>query len=106
MVKVRIEYKGQVREFEKDAVIAFFPDKESTHAVVTGETSIDRAAGALSAGIPRILEQASESRMEYVSTMIDAWNKIDKKIKEELRAGKIHPLVDVLVKAMGKELEK
>lgn len=36
MVKVRIEYKGQVREFEKDAVIAFFSDKESAHVVVTG----------------------------------------------------------------------
>lgn len=98
MVKVRIEYKGQVYEFEKDAVIAFFPDKESTHAVVTGETSIDRAAGALSAGIPRILEVASESRMEYVSTMINVRNKIDKKIKKELKAGGIHPLVDALVK--------
>ncbi len=106
MVKVRIEYKGQVYEFEKDAVIAFFPDKESTHAVVTGETSIDRAAGALSAGIPRILEVASESRMEYVSTMIDVHNKIGEKIKEELKAGGVHPLADALVEAMEEELEK
>ena len=28
MVKVRIEYKGQVKEFEKDAVIALFPGEE------------------------------------------------------------------------------
>lgn len=36
MVKVRIEHKGQVREFEKDAVIAFFPDKESARMIFTG----------------------------------------------------------------------
>ena len=36
MVKVRIEYKGQVREFEEDAVIAFFPDKESARMIYTG----------------------------------------------------------------------
>ena len=36
MVKVRIEYKGQVREFEKDAVIAFFSDKERAQAVFAG----------------------------------------------------------------------
>ncbi len=29
MVKVRIEHKGQVREFEKDAVIAFFLTKKA-----------------------------------------------------------------------------
>ena len=27
MVKVRIEYDGNVREFEEDAVIALFPGK-------------------------------------------------------------------------------
>lgn len=98
MVKVRIEYKGQVREFEKDAVIAFFPDKESARMIFTGETSIKRVTGTLSAGIPRILELASEIRTEYVSTMIDVRNKIEEKIKEELKAGGINPLVDALVK--------
>lgn len=29
MVKVRIEYNGQVKEFEKDAVIAFFLTKKA-----------------------------------------------------------------------------
>lgn len=106
MVKVRIEYKGQVKEFEKDAVIALFPSEESKHMVFVGRASTERAAETLSAGIPCILEQVSDSRMEYVSTMIDVHNKIEEKIKEELKAGGIHPLVDVLVKAMGEELEK
>lgn len=71
-----------------------------------GETSADEMAKVLSASILHILEQASESRMEYAGIMIDVWNKIDKKIKEELKAGEIHPLVDALTKAMGEELEK
>ncbi len=29
MVKVRIEHKGQVREFEEDAVIALFPENNT-----------------------------------------------------------------------------
>lgn len=106
MVKVRIEYKGQVKEFEKDAVIALFPSEESKHMVFAGRASTERAAETLSAGIPYILEQASGSRMEYVNAMIKVHDEIDKKIKEELKAGGIHPLVDALVKAMGEELEK
>lgn len=98
MVKVRIEYDGQVDEIEGNAVAAFIPDDGGTHLVLIGKTSADEMAKVLSAGIPRILEQASDSRMEYVSTMIDAWNKINEKIKEELKAGKIHPLVDALAK--------
>lgn len=106
MVKVRIEHKGQVREFEKDAVIAFFPDKESARMIFTGETSIKRVTGTLSAGIPRILALASESRTEYIDAMVEVYKRFEEKIKEELKAGGIHPLVDVLVKAMGEELEK
>lgn len=98
MVKVRIEYKGQVREFEKDAVIAFFPDKERAQAVFAGEGSTERAVRTLSVGIPSFLERASGSRMEYVNAMIKVHDEIDKKIKEELKAGGIHPLVDALVK--------
>ncbi len=98
MVKVRIEYKGQVKEFEKDAVIALFPSEESKHMVFVGRASTERAAETLSAGIPCILEQVSDSRMEYVSTMIDVHNKIGEKIKEELKAGGIHPLVNTLLK--------
>ena len=100
MVKVRIEYKGQVKEFEKDAVIALFPGEESAHMVFVGRSSTERATETLSAGIPCILEQVS------VNAMIKVHDEIDKKIKEELKAGGIHPLVDVLVKAMGEELEK
>lgn len=106
MIKVRIEYKGQVREFEENAVIAFFPDKESTRMIFTGETSIKRVTGTLSAGVPRTLERASGSRMEYVNAMIKVHDEIDKKIKEELKAGGIHPLVDALVKTIEEELEK
>lgn len=106
MVKVRIEYEGRVDEIEGNAVAAFIPDDGGTHVALIGETSADEMAKALSAGIPRILEQVSDSRMEYVSTMIDVHNKIGEKIKEELKAGGIHPLVDVLVKAKGEELEK
>lgn len=98
MVKVRIEYDGQVREFEEDAVIAFFPDKESAHMVIAGEMNIGRVEGVLSAVIPIILEKVSDDRMEYVSAMIKVHDEIDKKIKKELKAGGIHPLVDALVK--------
>lgn len=52
----------------------------------------------LLAGAPYILEQASGSRMEYVNAMIKVHDEIDKKIKEELKAGGIHPLVDALAK--------
>ena len=84
MVKVRIEYKGQVREFEKDAVIAFFPDKESARMIFTGETSTERVVGTLSAGIPRILELASESWMKYFSAMTCVREILNEKIQEEL----------------------
>ena len=108
MVKVRIEYDGQVDEIEGNAVAAFIPfsDDGEVYWVLAGETSTDEMAKVLSAGVPRILEQVSDSRMEYVDAMIDVLNKIDKKIKEELRAGKIHPLVDVLAKAIEEELKK
>lgn len=106
MVKVRIEYKGQVREFEGNAVAAFIPDDGGTHRVLIGETSADEMAKVLSVGIPHILEQASESRMEYVSTMIDAWNKIEDKIQEELRTRGANVLIDALAKAIEEELEK
>lgn len=106
MVKVRIEHKGQVREFEEDAVIALFPDKESARMIFTGETSIKRVTGTLSAGIPRILELASESRTEYIDAMVEVYKRFEEKIKEELRAGGVHPLVDALTKAMGEELER
>ncbi len=98
MVKVRIEYKGQVREFEENAVIAFFLDEESAHMIFAGETSLKRVKGTLSAGIPRILERASDNRVEYIGTMIEVRDEIEEKIKEELRAGGVHPLVDALVK--------
>ena len=106
MVKVRIEYNGKVKEFEKDAVIAFFPDEESTHTVFAGKTSAERVVGTLSAGIPCILERVSDSRFDYVSAMIKVHDEIDKKIKKELKAGGINPLVDALVKTMGEKLEK
>ena len=106
MVKVRIEYKGQVREFEKDAVIAFFPDKERAQAVFAGEGSTERVVRTLSADIPRILERVSDNRVEYIGTMIEVRDEIEEKIKEEQRAGGVHPLVEALTKAMGEELER
>lgn len=108
MVKVRIEYKGQVAEIEGNAIAAFIPfsDSGKAHWALTGETSADEMAKVLSAGIPYILERASGSRMEYVNAMVEAYKRFEEKIKEELKAGGIHPLVDVLVKAMGEELEK
>lgn len=98
MVKVRIEYKGQVDEFEGNAVAAFIPGKEITHIAFAGETNTERVVEMLLAGAPYILEQASGSRMEYVNAMIKVHDEIDKKIKEELKAGGINPLVDALVK--------
>lgn len=106
MVKVRIEYKGQVREFEKDAVIAFFPDEESAHTSIAGEMNIDRVEGALSAGIPRILELASESRTEYIDAMVEVYKRFEEKIKEELRTRGANVLIDALAKAIEEELKK
>lgn len=98
MVKVRIEYDGKVEEIEKDAVIALFPGKESARLVVTGGFDIDETAKALPFCVTKALELASDSRFDYVGTMIEVRNEIDKKIKEELKAGGIHPLVDALLK--------
>lgn len=106
MAKVIIEHNGQVREFEKDAVIAFFPDEENTRLVVMGRISINRAVRALSAGIPRILELLSDDRIEYVNTMSDVRENLDEKIKEELKVGAIHTLVDALVETIEEELER
>lgn len=106
MVKVRIEHKGQVREFEEDAVIALFPDKESARMAIAGRMDIVGVEGALSAGIPRILELASESRTEYIDAMVEVYKRFEEKIKEELRAGGVHPLVDALAKAIEEELKK
>lgn len=98
MVKVRIEYDGEVEEIERDAVIALFPGKESARLVVTGEFDIDETVKALPFCVTKALELASDSRFDYVNAMIKVHDEIDKKIKEELRAGGIHPLVDALVK--------
>ena len=98
MVKVRIEYDGQVKEFEKDAVIALFPGEESARLVISGGFDIDGTVKALSFCVTKALGCASDSRMEYVDAMIKVHDEIDKKIKEELKAGGIHPLVDALVK--------
>ena len=56
--------------------------------------------------IPKILERVFDDRMDYVSAMIDVHECIGKKIKEELGAGGVHPVVDALTKAMEEELEK
>ena len=106
MVKVRIEYNGKVKEFEKDAVIAFFPDEESAHTVFAGETSAERVVGALSVGIPRILEQASKNRMEYIDAMVEVYKRFEEKIKEELRTRGANVLIDALAKEIEEELEK
>lgn len=106
MVKVRIEYNGKVKEFEKDAVIAFFPDEESTHMIFAGETSLKRVKGTLSVGIPRILELASESRTEYIDAMVEVYKRFEEKIEEELRTRGANVLIDALAKAIEGELEK
>lgn len=106
MVKVRIEYNGKVKEFEKDAVIAFFPDEESTHTVFAGKTSTERVVGALSVGIPCILEQASKNRTEYIDAMVEVYKRFEEKIKEELRTKGANVLIDALAKAIEEELKK
>lgn len=106
MVKVRIEYKGQVREFEKDAVIAFFSDKERAQAVFAGEDSTERAVRTLSVGILSFLERVFDDRMDYVSAMIEVRDEIEEKIKEELRTRGANVLIDALAKAIEEELKK
>lgn len=106
MVKVRIEYNGQVREFEENAVIALFPGKEGARLVIAGETSLKRVTGTLSAGIPRILELASESRTEYIDAMVEVYKRFEEKIKEELRTRGANVLIDALAKAIEEELER
>ena len=106
MVKVRIECEGQVKEFEKDAVIALFPGEESAHMVFAGETSTERVVETLSAGIPRTLEWASDSRTEYIDAMVEVYKRFEEKIKEELRTRGANVLIDALAKAIEEELEK
>ena len=106
MVKVRIEYKGQVREFEKDAVIAFFSDKERAQAVFAREDSTERAVRTLSVGILSFLERVFDDRMDYVSAMIEVRDEIEEKIKEELRTRDANVLIDALAKAIEEELER
>lgn len=106
MVKVRIEYEGQVSEFEEDAVIALFPGKESARLVIAGETSIKRIKGTLSVGIPRILERASKNRTEYIDAMVEVYKRFEEKIKEELRTRGANVLIDALAKAIEEELER
>ena len=106
MIKVRIEYNGKVKEFEKDAVIAFFPDEESTHTAFVGKTSTERVVGALSVGIPCILEQASGSRTEYIDAMVEVYKRFEEKIKEELRTRGANVLIYALAKAIEEELER
>lgn len=108
MVKVRIEYEGRVREFEGSAIAAFIPfsDSGKAHWALIGETSADEMAKVLSAGIPCILEWASDSRMEYVDAMVEAYKRFEEKIKEELRTRGANVLIDALAKAMEEELEK
>lgn len=106
MVKVRIEYEGQVSEFEEDAVIALFPGKESARLVIAGETSLKRIKGTLSVGIPRILERASKNRTEYIDAMVEVYKRFEEKIKEELRTRGANVLIDALAKAIEEELKK
>ena len=106
MVKVRIEYKGQVREFEKDAVIAFFPDKERAQAVFAGEGSTERVVRTLSVGILSFLERASKNRTEYIDAMVEVYKRFEEKIKEELRTRDANVLIDALAKAIEEELER
>ena len=106
MVKVRIEYKGQVYEFEKDAVIALFPGEESAHMVFAGKASTERAVRTLSVGILSFLERVFDDRMDYVSAMIEVRDEIEEKIKEELRIRDANVLIDALAKAIEEELER
>lgn len=87
-------------------LLHFFSDKERAQAVFAGEDSTERAVRTLSVGILSFLERVFDDRMDYVSAMIEVRDEIDKKIKEELKAGGIHPLVDALVKTIEEELEK
>ena len=108
MVKVRIEYDGQVDEIEGNAVAAFIPfsDDGEVYWVLAGETSTDEMAKVLSAGVPRILEQVSGSRMEYIDAMVEVYKRFEEKIKEELRTRGANVLIDALAKAMGEELKR
>ena len=98
MVKVRIEYDGNVEEFERDAVVALFTGKESARLVIAGKFDIDETVKALPFCVTKALEQASDSRLDYVGAMLEVHDEIEENIKEELKAGGIHPLVDALVK--------
>lgn len=106
MIKVRIEYDGNVREFKEDAVIAFFSDKERAQAVFAGEDSTERAVRTLSVGILSFLERVFDDRMDYVSAMIEVRDEIEEKIKEELRTRGANVLIDALAKAIEEELGK
>ncbi len=83
-------------------LLHFFLTKKEHKQCLRGEDSTERAVRTLSAGILSFLERVFDDRMDYVSAMIEVRDEIEEKIKEELKAGGIHPLVDALTKAMGR----
>lgn len=83
-------------------LLHFFLTKKEHKQCLRGEGSTERVVRTLSVGILSFLERVFDDRMDYVSAMIEVRDEIEEKIKEELKAGGIHPLVDALTKAMGR----
>lgn len=60
---------------------------------------ISLLSGLISSG----LEHVSDDRLEYIASMIEVYDRLEKKIKEELKAGDVHPLVDKLIKEINED---
>lgn len=73
--------------------------------MLMGDADAKTIAINLSEGIPKILEKASDNRSEYVFAMIYMYMKISEKITEEIKAGGVNPLVNVLAKTYLKETQ-
>ncbi len=105
MVKVRIDFDGHVKELKGESIAAVIPEGKGAYQVLMGDANAKTIAINLSEGIPKILEKASDNRSEYVFAMIYMYMKISEKITEEIKAGSVNPLVNVLAKTYLKETQ-
>lgn len=68
-----------------------------------GKANVLEVISLLSELISMTLECVSDDRLEYIASMIEVHDRLDKKIKEELKAGGVHSLVDKLIKEINED---
>lgn len=105
MVKVRIEHDRRVEELKGESIAAVIPEGKGAYQILMGDADAKTIAINLSEGVPKILKEASDNRLEYVFAMIYMHMKIGEKITKELKAGGVNPMVNALAKTHLKETQ-